>query len=181
MSLQNLINALYSRDISRKVSTALLAQQQNGTFQNRNPPYGYMWNEDKSAYVIDETAASYVRDIFRWKMEGVSVNTMIRRLEEAGAVHPELRKRQNGSRHGNQVGKGWAKSTINSILENRFIWDIRFHGRMRTAIYRVSRSIRKIRKTGSGMKIRIRQSFVRKISIRFSIFWRRPVVSGRRK
>ena len=49
VSLQNLINALYSRDISRKVSTALLAQQQNGTFQSRNPPYGYMWNEDKSA------------------------------------------------------------------------------------------------------------------------------------
>lgn len=136
VSLQNLINALYSRDISRKVSTALLAQQQNGTFQNRNPPYGYMWNEDKSAYVIDETAASYVRDIFRWKMEGVSVNTMIRRLEEAGAVHPELRKRQNGSRHGNQVGKGWAKSTINSILENPVYLGHTIHGRMRTAIYK---------------------------------------------
>lgn len=69
VSLQNLINALYSRDISRKVSTALLAQQQNGTFQSRNPPYGYMWNEDKSAYVIDEAAAPYVRNIFagRWR------------------------------------------------------------------------------------------------------------------
>ena len=117
VSLQNLINALYSRDISRKVSTALLAQQQNGTFQSRNPPYGYMWNEDKSAYVIDEAAAPYVRNIFRWKMEGVSVNSMIHRLEEAGAVHPELRKRENGSRHGNQVGKGWAKynAAVSSI------------------------------------------------------------------
>ena len=161
VSLQNLINALYSRDISRKVSTALLAQQQNGTFQSRNPPYGYMWNEDKSAYVIDEAAAPYVRNIFRWKMEGVSVNSMIHRLEEAGAVHPELRKRENGSRHGNQVGKGWAKSTINSILENPV-----YLGHT---------------KTGFGMKIRIRRLFARKISIQFSIFWRRPVVSGRRK
>ena len=136
VSLQNLINALYSRDISRKVSTALLAQQQNGTFQSRNPPYGYMWNEDKSAYVIDEAAAPYVRNIFRWKMEGVSVNSMIHRLEEAGAVHPELRKRENGSRHGNQVGKGWAKSTINSILENPVYLGHTIHGRMRTAIYK---------------------------------------------
>ena len=136
VSLQNLINALYSRDISRKVSTALLAQQQNGTFQSRNPPYGYMWNEDKSAYVIDEAAAPYVRNIFRWKMEGVSVNSMIHRLEEAGVVHPELRKRENGSRHGNQVGKGWAKSTINSILENPVYLGHTIHGRMRTAIYK---------------------------------------------
>ncbi len=69
MSLQNLINALYSRDISRKVSTALLAQQQNGTFQSRNPPYGYMWNEDKSAYVIDEAAALMCGIYFagRWR------------------------------------------------------------------------------------------------------------------
>ena len=136
VSLQNLINALYSRDISRKVSTALLAQQQNGTFQNRNPPYGYLWNEGKTAYVIDEVAAPHVRDIFRWKIEGVSVNTMIRRLEDAGAVHPELRKRQNGSRRGDQVGKGWAKSTINSILENPVYLGHTVHGRMRTAIYK---------------------------------------------
>lgn len=136
VSLQNLINALYSRDISRKVSTALLAQQQNGTFQNRNPPYGYLWNEGKTAYVIDEVAAPHVRDIFRWKIEGVSVNTMIRRLEDAGAVHPELRKRQNGSRQGDQVGKGWAKSTINSILGNPVYLGHTIHGRMRTAIYK---------------------------------------------
>lgn len=136
VSLQNLINALYSRDISRKVSTALLAQQQNGTFQSRNPPYGYLWNEGKTAYVIDEVAAPHVRDIFRWKIEGVSVNTIIRRLEDAGAVHPELRKRQNGSRQGDQVGKGWAKSTINSILENPVYLGHTIHGRMRTAIYK---------------------------------------------
>ena len=61
---------------------------------------------------------------------------MIHRLEEAGAVHPELRKRENGSRHGNQVGKGWAKSTINSILENPVYLGHTIHGRMRTAIYK---------------------------------------------
>lgn len=136
VSLQNLINALYSRDISRKVSTALLAKQKNGTFQNSNPPYGYMWNDDKSAYVIDEVAAAHVQEIFHWKMEGVSVNTMIRRLEEAGAVHPELRKHQNGSRQGDQVGKGWAKSTIHSILKNPAYLGHTIHGRVRAAIYK---------------------------------------------
>ena len=52
--LQNMINALYSKDISRKVSTALKAQMEQGTFQKRNLPYGYRWNEDHTNMVIDE-------------------------------------------------------------------------------------------------------------------------------
>ena len=40
VSLQNLVNAMYSRDISKKVSTALRAQMETGRFRNRNLPYG---------------------------------------------------------------------------------------------------------------------------------------------
>lgn len=72
VSLQNLVNAIYSRDISKKVSTALRAQMETGTFRNRNLPYGYLWNEDKTAYVVDEDAAAVVRQIFRWKLQEVS-------------------------------------------------------------------------------------------------------------
>lgn len=42
VSLQNLMNAIYSRDISKKVSTALRAQMEAGTFRNRHVPYGYL-------------------------------------------------------------------------------------------------------------------------------------------
>ena len=52
--LQHMINALYSKDISRKVSTALQAQMEQGTFQKRNLPYGYRWNEEHTSMVIDE-------------------------------------------------------------------------------------------------------------------------------
>ena len=64
--LQNMINALYSKDISRKVSTALKAQMEQGTFQKRNLPYGYRWNEDHTNMVIDEETAPYVRLMFQW-------------------------------------------------------------------------------------------------------------------
>lgn len=136
VSLQNLINALYSRDISRKISTALLAQQKNGTFKTRNPPYGYMWNEDKSSLIIDEVAAPYVQDIFRWKLEGIPTNEIIRRLTAAGAPNPELRKKQNGSRHGDQIGKGWEAVSVNFILQNPVYLGHTVHGRMRSAIYK---------------------------------------------
>lgn len=135
VSLQNLINSLYSKDISRKVSTALLAQQQNGTFRSRNLPYGYVWNEDKTAYAIDPEAAVHLRNIFRWKLEGASVNQIVKQLEESGVSNPELRKRENGTRHGDYVGKGWAKSTINSILRNPAYLGHTVHGKTRTALY----------------------------------------------
>ena len=36
--LQNMINTLYSKDISRKVSTALKAQMESGEFKKRKSP-----------------------------------------------------------------------------------------------------------------------------------------------
>ena len=67
--LQNMINALYSKDISRKVSTALKAQMEQGTFRKRNLPYGYKWNDEHSNMVIDEDSAKFVRLMFKWKIE----------------------------------------------------------------------------------------------------------------
>lgn len=45
--LQNLINSLYARDISRKVSSALRTQMENGEFRRRKVPYGYQWDAAK--------------------------------------------------------------------------------------------------------------------------------------
>ena len=79
--LQNMINALYSKDISRKVSTALKAQMEQGTFQKRNLPYGYRWNEDHTNMVIDEETAPYVRLMFQWKIEGWSIPMILNELD----------------------------------------------------------------------------------------------------
>ena len=98
--LQNMINALYSKDISRKVSTALKAQMEQGTFQKRNLPYGYRWNEEHTNMVIDEETAQYVRLMFQWKIEGWSIPTILNELDRLGAPNTELRKRQNGTRKG---------------------------------------------------------------------------------
>ena len=95
--LQNMINALYSKDISRKVSTALKAQMEQGTFQKRNLPYGYKWNNEHTNMVIDEETAPYVRLMFQCKIEGLSIPTILDRLDEMGAPNTELRKRQTGT------------------------------------------------------------------------------------
>lgn len=135
--LQNMINALYSKDISRKVSTALKAQMEQGTFQKRNLPYGYRWNEEHTNMVIDEETASYVRLIFRRKIEGWSMPMILDELDRLGAPNTELRKRQNGTRTGDGCScKGWHKSTAYGILTNPHYVGDTVLGRSMVAIYK---------------------------------------------
>ena len=135
--LQNMINALYSKDISRKVSTALKAQMEQGTFQKRNLPYGYRWNAERSNMVIDEETARYVRLMFKWKIEGWSIPTILDELDRLGAPNTELRKRQNGTRTGDGCScKGWYSSTLYGILTNPHYVGDTVLGRSMKAIYK---------------------------------------------
>lgn len=134
--LQNMINALYSKDISRKVSTALKAQMEQGTFQKRNLPYGYRWNAERSNMVIDEETAQYVRLMFKWKIEGWSIPMILDELDRLGAPNPELRKRQNGTRTGDCSCNGWHSSTLYGILTNPHYVGDTVLGRSLKAIYK---------------------------------------------
>ena len=137
VSLQNLVNAMYSRDISKKVSTALRAQMETGSFRNRNLPYGYLWNGDKTAYVVDEEAAAVVRQIFEWKRQEVSVYTIVERLKAGGVESPERHKRRAGTRNGDNIqGEGWCPSTIRGILQNRAYIGEMVCGKSETALYK---------------------------------------------
>ena len=137
VSLQNLVNAMYSRDISKKVSTALRAQMETGNFRNRNLPYGYLWNGDKTAYVVDEEAAAVVRQIFEWKRQEVSVYTIVERLKAGGVESPERHKRRAGARNGGNIqGEGWCPSTIRGILQNRAYIGEMICGKSETALYK---------------------------------------------
>ena len=137
VSLQNLVNAMYSRDISKKVSTALRAQMETGRFRNRNLSYGYLWNGDKTAYVVDEEAAAVVRQIFEWKLREVSVYTIVERLKAEGIESPERHKRRAGARNGDNIqGEGWCPSTIRGILQNRAYIGEMICGKSETALYK---------------------------------------------
>ena len=132
--LQNLINDLYSKDISRKVFTALRIQMENGEFRWRKLPYGYMWNEDRTNIIPNEATAPFVRSIFAWKLESLSIPQILDRLEAANAPIPETLQRVDDNMDGvNTVC--WSKSTIFSILKNPAYAGDFAVGRSRKAIY----------------------------------------------
>lgn len=138
--LQNMINALYSKDISRKVSSALKTQMEDGTMKKYNPPYGYMYNDDRTQLVIDTETAPFVEMMFKWKLEGVSIDRICERLDEMNAPSPRFRKYQNGvistTKDKCNYHISWVKSTVARILQNPcYVGDL-VHGRTESAIYK---------------------------------------------
>ena len=83
--LKNLINEVYSKDISKKSGSALAAKQKNGDFIGAWAPYGYRkCPDDPHKLEPDEATASVVRQIFRWRAEGIGVTQIARRLNDGG-------------------------------------------------------------------------------------------------
>lgn len=91
LSLKNLVNDLYAKDISQKIHSSLSTKQRNGEFIGAFPPYGYLKSpEDKHKLVIDPQTAPIVKEIFDWKLEGLGMIQIARRLNERGIPCPAV-------------------------------------------------------------------------------------------
>ena len=87
--LKNIMNEVYSRDISRKVSSALEVKQQRGEFIGSWPPYSYRKSaEDKHRLEPDPETAPVLKDIFKWRLSGMGYLPIVRRLNELGIPSP---------------------------------------------------------------------------------------------
>jgi DNA invertase Pin-like site-specific DNA recombinase len=97
ISLKNLINDVYAKDISQKIISALRTKQERGDYIGGLPPYGYKKSpDDYRKLIVDDEVAHIVRDIFKWKAEGIGDTIIARRLNEAGVPSPMKRKIDKG-------------------------------------------------------------------------------------
>ncbi len=100
LPIKNLMNDSYSRDISVKIRSHLEVKKRKGEFVGAFAGYGYQKDEaDKNRLVIDEYAAEIVRDIFKWKLEGMSQQGISDRLNESGVLSPAEYKRSLGMKY----------------------------------------------------------------------------------
>ena len=116
--IKNLINEIYSRDISKKSSSALAIKQQRGEFIGSWAPYGYQKSEaDRHKLEINEETAPVVRDIFAWRRSGISFVQITRRLNNMGIPAPAkyhyMRGEIKAERFANSI---WHVPTIKAIL-----------------------------------------------------------------
>jgi len=102
VALKNLINDAYVKDISGKIISSVKTRQQNGDYVSGLAPYGYRRSEENGRkLVIDEEVADVVRDIFKWRSEGMSCFMIARKLNEKGISSPYKRR----------IEKGWMKDS----------------------------------------------------------------------
>jgi DNA invertase Pin-like site-specific DNA recombinase len=119
-NLKNLANDIYAKDISRKIRAAFRIKQQNGDFLGTFAAYGYqkVYGE-KNKIEVDPETAPIVRQMFKWKAEGVGNKLICRRLNNAGIPSPCRYRFLKGILKAERYAKSqWGESIIRQILEN---------------------------------------------------------------
>ena len=117
--LRNMINEAYALDIGRKIKAQQRQAMKDGKFIGSRTPYGYLKApDDCHQLIIDPVAAPVVKKIFQWASEGIGLNTITVRLNEAGYLPPSHYKNTQGIiTHENLMGNGnWNTRTVARIL-----------------------------------------------------------------
>lgn len=129
LALKNLINAMYSKDISVKAKSARKTRQRRGEYIGGHPFYGYVKDpKDKHHLIVDENVRPVIEKIFDLCMNGVSTMAIAKILNEAGIPCPAEYKRQNGVSYNKLIKEKkalWIQCTVRKIIK-----DERYTGKM---------------------------------------------------
>lgn len=120
--LKNLINDAYVKDISRKSISARRTQRERGEFTGAFAPYGYKKSETRKGRLVpDEETAPIVRDIFRWRVDGMGKAAIAKRLDDLGIPCPSMRLRSGGTVKGEGYYKAsvWQPKAVDRIIQSR--------------------------------------------------------------
>lgn len=121
--LLNLINEIYSRDLSQKSKAAKRFYAQKGQCISAYPVYGYLKSpEDKRAWIPDPEAAPVVQRMFTLYLEGYGPERIAKLLNEEGVPTPARHKRDLGSKrqlwNSERKNNFWRATTIGKILRD---------------------------------------------------------------
>lgn len=135
--LKNLINEVYSKDISKKIDAALTTKQRNGEFIGAWAPYGYRKDPaNKHHLIINEETAPTVRQIFKWRSEGVSVVQIGRRLNDAGILSPSAYLYETGAvKTEKYKGVPWRTQVLKNLLSHPVYIGHMVQGRKKQSFY----------------------------------------------
>lgn len=120
---RNIMNEFYARDTSRKIRSVFKAKGMSGKHLTGTVIYGYLWDEKREHWLVDEEAAEVVRRIFSLTMEGYGPYQISKLLSETKVEIPavHLARFDEGVNRTKPVKDpyGWGSSTIVSILKKR--------------------------------------------------------------
>lgn len=121
--VRNIVNAMYSRDISKKIKSWFDIQDKKGKWFGHMAPYGYLsiGSGDDATLAPDPDTAEYVKQIFRWYNDGVSMAEIARRLDSVGAPTPAARRvsLDPGRTKPQTTRSRWTLQSVSHILDNQ--------------------------------------------------------------
>ena len=137
MHLKNLVNDVYARDISGKIGPVLRGKQERGEFIGAWAAYGYLKSEDdKHQIIVDDETAPVVRDIFEWRLQGLSYQGIARKLTEYGIPSPSAYRYSKGlAKKQKFANSPWRIQTIKGILCNEVYLGHMVQGRKRESLF----------------------------------------------
>lgn len=137
ISLMNLVNDMYAKDVSKRITTAFENCMERGSVLG-NAPYGYdrLKNDNGYQLVIDEPVAEIVRRIFQMAKDGMSHRAIAGVLTQSGVRTPEG-YRQTGLAtvlEGEPLSE-WKNGTISQILSNEAYIGNLLQGKTKRCLY----------------------------------------------
>ena len=120
---RNIMNEFYARDTSRKIRSVFKSKGMSGKHLTGTVIYGYLWDEKRGHWLVDEEAAAVVRHIFALAMEGYGPYQIATKLSEEKIEMPAVHL----ARYGEGVNKNkafadiyrWSASTVVEILKKQ--------------------------------------------------------------
>lgn len=143
VSVKNIMNEAYCRDISIKTRSSLDIKRRNGDFVGAFPVYGYMKSEDNRNQLVPDPYASHVvQDIFRMRLDGASATHIAAELNRLGILSPLAYKKNRGlpcAKGGFADGEDckWSSTTVNRILRDVTYIGTLLQGKQGTPHYKI--------------------------------------------
>lgn len=123
--IKNMVNELYAKDFSRKVSAYHDLHRQCGDVRLTRTVYGYSIDKERNVYVPNPDTAPIVKMIFRWFLMGYRTGQIAERLNLLGVQTPLQYKMIVEKGETFEQEDHWNMARIRDILRNeKYIGDL---------------------------------------------------------
>lgn len=120
MTIKNIINDMYAKDISKKVRSSKKELMKKGYHTGGRPPFGYRSVKTEGGYifVVDENVRDEIIFIFDLASKGASLVTITRELNKKGYNPPSIYNKTGEVYQSGEESIGWRSWSIQQILKN---------------------------------------------------------------
>lgn len=134
--IKNMVNEMYARDYSKKVSKVNEARRKNGTYTIETSVYGYSVDKENNIFIVNPDTAPIVQLIFRWFLAGYTSAEIAKRLNALGVITPMEYKCDNEFKKEMTGKRLWDSNKVRMILKRETYMGDWCLGTKLTALYR---------------------------------------------